>query len=223
MAIASFEKEWKDIKKNFEKATNKKKPSDKFMGVFNKSSGLTPATAAFDKACDADDKAAAQKALENLHDVADSYEKVLARAAAAETDKTVQAETKVMIGEIENLLKEADKAVKEVGQIPLCSSLNDFSALMKNKINGPRIRDYAKRTLNTENLDFLFAMAKKDYSQDTFDTFIKDGSKEEINIDAGLRARFDPKDLRSAPWGKATDEVLKLFNDNIITKVNAAK
>src|SRR5688572_9919554 len=65
----SYEADWKAAKKQFENATGKKKPSEKFLGVFRESSGIegackkldqsladpseenvTKATAAFDKA-----------------------------------------------------------------------------------------------------------------------------------------------------------------------------
>ncbi|MDE2006033.1 MAG: hypothetical protein KGI51_05645 [Rhodospirillales bacterium] len=223
MTIDSYAKEWKQIKTNFEKATGKKKPSEKFMGVFDKASGLTPAATAFDKTLDGDDKNAAEKALGKFHDVADTYTTTLAKAAAGESDKTVIAEVKVMIGEIDNMLKQADAAAKKVGQIKHCNNLNDFAALMKNKSLGPRVTAYANRTHNTENVDFLLAMVKQDYSKDTYDTYVKDGAKQEINIDATLRKKFDPNNLRGAPWGQASNEILKLFNDNIVDKLNAGK
>ncbi len=223
MAIESFEKEWKTIKTNFEKATGKKKPSEKFLKVFDKNSGLTPAAAAFDKTVDADDKEAARKAAAALRKTGEAYEQVLGKAAAGETDKTVQAETRVMIGEIDLLLNGADDRVKTVGEIKPCSDLNAFARLMKNKINGPRVIEYAKKAYSTENVAFLLAMAKKDYSTKTYDTYVKAGAPSEINIDDKLRTRFSPASLAQAPWDQATDEILKLFNDNIVIKLNLAK
>lgn len=41
--------EWKETKKNFEKATGRKKPSDKFLGAFRKSSGLESAIDSIDQ------------------------------------------------------------------------------------------------------------------------------------------------------------------------------
>ncbi len=219
MAIASFEKEWQTIKTNFERATAKKKPSEKFMGLFNKSSGMTPASRKLDQAIANEDKAEADKALADFDRVGSAYQQVLGKAAAAETDKTVIAETKVMIGEITGLQKEAETTVEKVGAVKRVGTLAQWAAQMKNKALGARITDYAKRTHNDDLLLFLGTMVKKDYSTKTYDTFVKPGSKYEINIDDTLRSKFDPANLRAAPWGDATSVVIDLFNNNIINKL----
>ena len=54
-------------------------------------------------------------------------------------------------------------------------------------------------------------MAKKDHSAKTYNTFVKEGSPQEINIDSSLRGKFKESDLSGAPWDAATTEVLKLF------------
>lgn len=46
----SYSADWKDAKKKFETATGKKKPSEKVMGAFRKSSGLEKACAGLDSA-----------------------------------------------------------------------------------------------------------------------------------------------------------------------------
>lgn len=219
MAIESFKDEWQTIKANFEKATAKKKPSEKFLGLFNKSSGITPAAKTLDGALDDGDRKAADKALGDFKKTCEAYQKTLAKAAAAETDKTVIAETKVMIGEIGNMVDQAETAVTDIAVIKRVGSLAQWTAQMKNKSIGPRVADYAKRTHNDDLLLFLGAMAKKDHSAKAYDTYIKPGSKYEINIDDNLRSQFNPADLGNAPRGKATDVVLDLYNNNIVNKL----
>lgn len=220
MAIESFVAEWKTIKDNFEKATAKKKPSDKFLGLFNKSSGITPAAKKLDEALDDGDRKPADKALGDFKKTCAAYQQTLAKAIVAETDKTVVAETKVMVGEINEMVRQAETAVTDIAVIKRVGSLAQWAAQMKNKSTGPRITDYAKRTHNDDLLLFLGAMVKKDYSVKAYDTYVKPGSKYEINIDDTLRSQFVPTDLRNAPWGKATEVVLDLYNNNIINKLN---
>ncbi len=107
-----------------------------------------------------------------------------------------------MIGEIINLLDEAEKAIKDVGKLKWCSRIEDFSNMMKNKSNAERIIEYAKKTHNQELVLFLAAMAKKDYSAKTFNTFVKEGSPQEINIDSGLREKFTEDNLRQGALGE---------------------
>ena len=219
MTIESFKDEWQTIKDNFEKATAKKKPSDKFLGLFNKSSGITPAAKKLDEALSDGDRKPADKALADFDKTCTAYQQTLGKAAAAETDKTVVAETKVMIGEISELMKQAEAAVKDIAVIKRVSGLAQWAAQMKNKSTGPRITDYAKRTHNDDLLLFLGAMVKKDYSVKAYDTYIKPGSKYEINIDDSLRNKFTPNNLGNAPWSDATSVVIDLYNNNIINKL----
>ena len=92
MAIASFKKEWEFIKANFTKATGKKKPSEKFLGVFDKNPDLSPACVKLDLALAKPDLAAATKALAEFRKVADEYIKLLAKAATEKSDVTLAAE-----------------------------------------------------------------------------------------------------------------------------------
>ncbi len=116
-----------DHQGQFREGHGQNKPSEKFLKVFDKRSGLTSAIAAFDKAVDADDKEAARKAAVALRETGEACEQVLGQAAAGESDKSAQVETKVMFG-----------AIKARGD------LNAFSRQMKNKINGSRVIEYAK-------------------------------------------------------------------------------
>lgn len=213
MAIDSFEKEWNDIKKNFERATTKKKPSEKFLGIFNKPSGITPAARTFDKALDDESRTAADKALAGLDRVANAYVQVLAKASATETDNTVKAEAKVMIGEIHELLAQAEKATKKIGVLDHVNSLAEWTKQIKSKSLGPKITTFAKSTHREEIVLFLATMAKRDHSKSTYKTFIDVGGKLQINIDESLREKFNPDDLDDAPWGDATTFVLGQYND----------
>ena len=47
--LGEWEGEWKNTKKEFEKDTNKKKPAEKFLGIFRKSSGIESALKKLDK------------------------------------------------------------------------------------------------------------------------------------------------------------------------------
>ena len=49
MKLGQWEAEWKDTKKEFEKSTDKKKPAEKFLGIFRKSSGIESALKKLDK------------------------------------------------------------------------------------------------------------------------------------------------------------------------------
>lgn len=222
MPIASYEKEWTGIKKNFEQATGKKKPSESLLGVFKKGSGIAKATSEFDTAMETEDPKAVAKALGALDKAVTAYQTTLSKAVGDEKDKGVQAETKVMINELTNLLDQAENDSKHVGKIERCKTARDVVSLLDSKA-GERVRDYAKKTLNTDTVLFLEAMAKKDYSAKTFKTFIAEGSKYEVNIDHNLRSKFDEKDLRAAPWDEATQECLNLFNANVVQPLSKGK
>lgn len=62
----SFLAKWKTVKKNFEKETGHKKPSEKFLGIFNKPSGMEAALKAVDAALTKKDPTAAAEAHEEF-------------------------------------------------------------------------------------------------------------------------------------------------------------
>ena len=75
-------------------------------------------------------------------------------------------------------------------------------------------------------MKFLTLMRAGKKGQNEYDLFIKTRSKYEMNIDDDLRKKFDavaavkPKpDWSKAPWDKVTTEVIKMFNDNVASKV----
>jgi hypothetical protein len=79
-----YEKTWKDAKKAFEKSTGKKKPSNNFLGIFNRT-GLTSSVQQLDKAADGD-AAGMEKALATFSKNAADYKKTLAAADKKESD-----------------------------------------------------------------------------------------------------------------------------------------
>jgi hypothetical protein len=224
MAIESFQKEWAFIKANFTKATGKKKPSEKFLGVFNKNTGLTPACTKLDIALAKPDPSGATKALADLKKVAGDYVRILAKAATEKSDATLSAETKVMIGELNLLLNQGEKAVeaiqtpppKAIQPPPPPKTLPDLIKLLQHKQYGLLITAQAKKTHNTEQLRFLMLMGAKVYTKKTYDEHIVEKSPYEINISGTLRKKFDPSDLSSAPWNEATTSVLNDFLGYVI-------
>jgi hypothetical protein len=101
-----------------------------------------------------------------------------------------------------------------------------WNKAMTDKVTGPKIIAYAKRSGNEDILKFLTLMRAGKKGQNEYDLFIKPRSKYEINIDSDLRDQFTkiaqtkPKpDWAKAPWAKATTEMLNLFNDNISPKI----
>ena len=101
-------------------------------------------------------------------------------------------------------------------------NLNEWNKAMTDKEVGKKIIDYSKKSHNDEILKFLSLMkaGKKDAS--TYNLYIKKGSKYEINISGKLHEQFDKAfaaDIAKGPWDTATQEVLKMFNDNIMTAI----
>ncbi len=106
MAIESFKAEWTLVKKNYEKATQKKKPSAKLADATKNASGLTPACTSLDDAIKKRDGNAALKAAAEVEKSGSTYQKALV-AAVKDDDKGLAVDLKVMIGEIDLIIKEA--------------------------------------------------------------------------------------------------------------------
>ncbi|GAA0575485.1 hypothetical protein [Caenispirillum bisanense] len=105
----SFEADWKQAKKAFEAATNKKKPSAKFLGFFHKS-GVEDAFKAYDKALDKGDKKALDAALVAVGKAASAYHSTLEKAAKAETDALYAKEVKKLGDKLDAIVREAGVA-----------------------------------------------------------------------------------------------------------------
>jgi len=81
---------WKAAKKKFESDTNRKKPSEKFLGIFRKSSGLEDAFKALDTALGKKEVEDAKKAWDKLNATKESYLKQLVAQSNAEHDDNVK-------------------------------------------------------------------------------------------------------------------------------------
>ena len=221
MAVASFEKEWKSIKTKFEQATKKKKPSEKFLGIFNKASGLTPATVAFDKALATHNLQPIETALKALRKTAGEYRTTLDKAAKAEKDDAALLLMKIMDKDIDDLLAAAATQAVEACRIARCANLAAFIALIQSKGTGERVREYMKKTHNEDMLAFLLTMAKRDYSNKTYQTFFAPNAKFELNLSSNLSGQFDPNNLGQAPWEQVTKEMLEQVHLNVVQQLNA--
>src|SRR5579875_2377163 len=215
--MATFKDEWTTIKSNFTTSTKKKKPSDKFLGVFNKSSGLTPACAKLDAALAKADFRAASAAAKDLRKTVDAYLKTVAKAAV-DKDANVAAEAKVMIGELGKLAEDADTAVEELQPPKKPATPADLLKLLQHKKFGPMIKEKAQRTYNTESLEFCILVHKGIKNEKTVRDYVLAGLKKEINISSEKRKRFEDLlsnggDLKDAPWDAAVKEVQDEFLD----------
>ncbi len=76
-----FVEEWKDARKAFETATLKKKPCEKFIGVFNKSTGILNAVKELDEALKSRDSDRMMKAEDVFAKVKGDYAPILLKAA----------------------------------------------------------------------------------------------------------------------------------------------
>ncbi len=89
MADTPFGTLWADAKAAFTKASNRKKPSEKFLGFFRRQSGLEKATADLDKALDKaslDNLKALSVALDKFTAAKDNYMKTLTAAQNREEE-----------------------------------------------------------------------------------------------------------------------------------------
>ena len=216
--MAAYVAQWKKIKADYETATNRKKPSDTFMGIVTGKTNLGSGFAAMDAALKKEDLAAAKKAHTALEKSATAYRKVLVKAATAEKNKDIQKQTNILMDELEELIEATQQSIIETAKIPNLSNLRAFSILLKTPAFD-RVEAYAKKTLRTECLEFLQAMLKKDYPIKTFDSFIRTN---EVNLISSITSKFDENDLKNAPWAEATQAVITMFNDNLIKPLNSA-
>lgn len=96
---------WQQLKLNFEKETGRKKPSDTFLGIFRRSSGLEDATKKLDDAIKKADEAALEKAEKEFIAKKASYINLLKKSIADE---------KVM--EVANEMKKLESGLNAIHQ-----------------------------------------------------------------------------------------------------------
>ncbi|GAA0590241.1 hypothetical protein [Caenispirillum bisanense] len=94
-------KQWQGAKAAFERATGKKKPSGKFLGIFSRS-GMADACRGLDKAADGD-AATMEKALAAFKKTATAYEKELVAAEKADSNADYKKEVQKLVGEMDTI------------------------------------------------------------------------------------------------------------------------
>lgn len=141
----------------------------------------------------------------------------------------MQKETKDALAAYE---KKADAGMKVVQQFA-------NSPLMKMKTpelvrHAPQFRTYAGARHAQENVDFLMAMNDKKFNLATYERFISSTAPDQINIDDSVRSQFDavaqdvkatppvapdsPQTWQRAPWKAAVDEIVRMSEQNFVTK-----
>ncbi len=130
---------WKTAKKNFETATHKKKPTDKFLGVFRKGTGVEESLKNLDKA-----KTGAEitKALASFKAASTTYTGLLEKAAADPT--SVKADEKATYIAAANNLKNALKKI-ETDAAKVAEGMSDVGGKDKTTAN-----DQLQKTLIKE-------------------------------------------------------------------------
>ena len=96
--------DWQKAKKEFETATGKKKPSETFLGVFRKSSGLEKVTKDLDDTKKKGDLEAMQKAMNAFEKGRQDYIRLLEKADAAEKNADYSKEIAKLKGALEKIL-----------------------------------------------------------------------------------------------------------------------
>ncbi len=106
MIPQKFQYDWKAGKKDFESTTKRKKPSEKILGAFRKSTKIEAALAALDKACEDCKPADYRKAYVKFTTAKVAYTKIL--VAAQSNDKEADQVYKTSCDELKTLLHTID-------------------------------------------------------------------------------------------------------------------
>ena len=136
MADTPFATLWADAKAAFTKASNRKKPSEKFLSFFRKSSGLEKATADLDKAIDKaslDNLKALSVALDKFTAAKDNYMTTL---TAAQNREEEPAAYKKACVELRKKLEAMEPEFKERRIKSLQDSLSDRLVKLSKEIVG---------------------------------------------------------------------------------------
>lgn len=115
-----FKYDWKAAKEEFEKATGKKKPSEKILGSFRKTAGLDNALDELDKACKEAKPSAYRKAYKAFLKQSADYLKVLNAALASDkaADEVYEKKTsglKDMLSSLKTRAQEKIRLLDELG------------------------------------------------------------------------------------------------------------
>lgn len=128
-----FLEEWKKARRSFETATQKKKPCEKFFGVFNKSTGIDSALKALDDAAGKSDADKMLKAEEVFSKVIGDYTPILIKAAKEDKGANYTAEVGKLAAALQqigvdfaDLRKQANTAATQEVTDKLLKGFSDF-------------------------------------------------------------------------------------------------
>jgi len=108
----AFVDQWKQMKAKYESSVKDKKPSEKWLGVFRKSTGIESACKDLDVAIAKGSRENCEKALTNLKKAGETYLTTLDKTADTETGPLKQVKTKTLRANLDDMLTEAHNAIK---------------------------------------------------------------------------------------------------------------
>jgi hypothetical protein len=130
-----FVEEWKDARKAFETATQKKKPCEKFLGLFNKSTGILNAVKELDESLKSRDADQMMKAEDVFSKVKGDYTPILLKAAKEDKGADYIKETQKLgaaLDDIADLFAKTRKSTEEQSASVLATTLiKSFVIVMK--------------------------------------------------------------------------------------------
>jgi hypothetical protein len=130
-----FVEEWKDARKAFETATQKKKPCEKFIGLFNKSTGILNAVKELDESLKSREADRMMKAEDVFAKVKGDYTPILLKAAKEDKGCDYIKETQKLgdaLDDIADLFAKTRKSTEEQSASVLAATLiKSFVTVMK--------------------------------------------------------------------------------------------
>ena len=133
-----FLEEWKKARRSFEAATQKKKPCEKFLGVFNKSTGIDGALKALDDDAGKSDADKMLKAEEVFSKVVGDYTPILIKAAKEDKGANYTAEVGKLAAALQQigvdfgeLRKQSNAAATQAVADKLLKAFADFTKSAK--------------------------------------------------------------------------------------------
>ncbi|MGN6367508.1 MAG: hypothetical protein ACTHN5_04535 [Phycisphaerae bacterium] len=148
----SYADTWKAAKTKYENDTKSKKPSDKFMGVFRKSSGIETACKDLDTALAKGDTAGGKKALAALQSAGSSYLKTLDTAMKSENAlKSTNSST--LAAALKNIMADATEKTTHLNSMTVEQAVGP--ALFKT-VTGVGLQSSAAVKAFCLNHEFLF-------------------------------------------------------------------
>jgi hypothetical protein len=121
----SYEASWKQAKKDFETATGRKKPSETFLGVFRKGSGVESAAKELDKAIAKGNPDGIRKAVEALAKASKDYVALLRAAAKDSKNKDVERDIDDLRQTFDTWGVRADETANHAAKLAMLDDLKD--------------------------------------------------------------------------------------------------